>query len=143
LGEEHPAPLVTRYFVGVPAPAAAGLALLPLTLSFVLGDSLLSNNVLNVLVLLAVAILMVSRVPTYSAKGLKLRAPHRRIAFVGLVVFLALLISETWVMVTLITLVYLASIPLSVYQHRRDHKAVPVPDAATSDPAAEADPKTD
>jgi len=143
LGDENPAPLVTRYFVGVPAPAAAGLALLPLTMSFVLGESLLRNDVVNVLVLLAVAILMVSRVPTFSAKGLKLRAPHRRIAFVGLVVFLALLISETWVMVTLITLAYLASIPLSVLQHQRDQKAAPVPDRATGEPEEEETSKSD
>jgi CDP-diacylglycerol---serine O-phosphatidyltransferase len=123
LGEEHPAPLVTRYFVGVPAPAAAGLALLPLILSFVFGDDLLRTNGVSIVVLLAVAFLMFSRVPTFSAKGLKLRAPHRHFAFVGLVVVVALLISETWIVVSLITLAYLASIPISVMQHHREQRA--------------------
>jgi CDP-diacylglycerol--serine O-phosphatidyltransferase len=123
LGEENPTPLASRYFVGVPAPAAAGLALLPVSLSFVLGDSWLRSDVLNVLTLLAVGMLMVSRVPTFSAKRLKLRAPHRLFVLVGMVLFIALLISETWITVSLVTLAYLASIPVSALQHRRELSA--------------------
>lgn len=120
LGEENPAPLASRYFVGVPAPAAAGLAVLPMTLSFVLGDTLVRADVVSVVTLLAVGLLMVSRVPTFSVKKLKLRAPQRLAALVGLVLFIALLISETWIMVSLVTLIYLVSIPIAVAQHRRD-----------------------
>ncbi|GAB4366535.1 MAG: CDP-diacylglycerol--serine O-phosphatidyltransferase [Kiloniellaceae bacterium] len=123
LGEENPTPLASRYFVGVPAPAAAALALLPLVMSFVFGDSVLRSDALNALTLLAVAMLMVSRVPTFSAKKLKLRAPARLFALIGLVLFIALLISETWVTVTLITVLYLCSIPVSVLQHRRELRA--------------------
>ena len=123
LGEENPTPLASRYFVGVPAPAAAGLAVLPMTISFVVGDDLLRSDVLNVITLLAVGILMVSRVPTFSMKKLKLRAPQRLFALVGLVLFIALLISETWFMVTLVTLIYLASIPFAVIQHGRELRA--------------------
>lgn len=123
LGEEPPTPLASRYFVGVPAPAAAGLALLPLVLSFVLGDLLLRSDTVNAVVLVGVAMLMVSRVPTFSAKRLKLKAPHRLFAMVGMVVFVALLIGETWITVSLITLAYLISIPFSVVQHRRELRA--------------------
>ena len=123
LGEENPTPLASRYFVGVPAPAAAGLAVLPMTLSFVVGDNLARSDVVNVVTLLAVGILMVSRVPTFSVKRLKLRAPQRLVALVGLVLFIALLISETWIVVTLVTLAYLASIPFSVVQHGRELRA--------------------
>jgi len=123
LGEENPTPLASRYFVGVPAPAAAALAVLPITLSFVLGDAWLRSDALNAVTLLGVAMLMVSRIPTFSAKKLKLRAPQRLFALVGLVLFIALLISETWVIVSLVTLIYLATIPFSVVQHRRDLRA--------------------
>ncbi len=123
LGEETPTPLASRYFVGVPAPAAAALALLPLVLSFVFGDLLLRSDVVNVLTLLGVGILMVSRIPTFSAKRLKLKAPHRLFALVGMVIFVAMLIGETWITVSLIALGYLVSIPFSVAQHRRELKA--------------------
>ncbi len=132
LVEEPPTPLASRYFVGVPAPAAAALALLPLVLSFVLGDLVLRSDAVNALALLGVAMLMVSRVPTFSAKRLKLKAPHRLIAMVAMVIFVAMLISETWITVSLITLAYLVSIPLSVLQHRRElrHGVPQVPDEA-------------
>ncbi|MEQ8353948.1 MAG: CDP-diacylglycerol--serine O-phosphatidyltransferase [Kiloniellaceae bacterium] len=120
LGEENPAPLASRYFVGVPAPAAAALALLPLTLSFVTGPSFLRSDAVGVLVLVGVALLMVSRVPTFSAKRLKLQAPHRLFVMIGMVVFVALLIGETWITVSIITLAYLISIPVSALQHRRE-----------------------
>jgi CDP-diacylglycerol---serine O-phosphatidyltransferase len=123
LGEENPTPLASRYFVGVPAPAAAALAVLPVTLSFVFGETLLRSDAVNVITLASVAILMVSRVPTFSAKRLKLRAPARLFVLVGMVLFIALLISETWVTVSLITVLYLTSIPLSVVHHRRELRA--------------------
>lgn len=123
--EEVPAPLSARYFVGVPAPAAAALALLPLPMSFVLGDTVLRSDALNIIILAAVAMLMVSRVPTFSAKKVKLRAPARLFALIGLVLFIALLISETWVTVSLVTLLYLASIPFSIMQHRRELREGP------------------
>ncbi|WP_420348783.1 CDP-diacylglycerol--serine O-phosphatidyltransferase [Pelagibius sp.] len=124
LGEDSPQPLAARFFVGVPAPAAAGLALLPLTMSFVFGDSILRSDLLNLLTLLAVAILMVSQVPTFSAKRLKLRPPQRRVAMVGLVLFAAFLISEPWITVTLVGLLYLASIPLAAIQYRKEARAL-------------------
>src|SRR3546814_2628803 len=70
----------SRYFVGEPAPAAAGLAVLPITLSLVFGDGWLRSDPVSILVLLAVALLMISRVPTFSAKRLKLSGPQRLFA---------------------------------------------------------------
>src|SRR3546814_14319648 len=84
------------------------------------GDGWLRSDPVSILVLLAVALLMISRVPTFAAKRLKLSGPQRLFALVGLVLFIALLISETWIMVSLLTLVYLATIPVSVMQRRRD-----------------------
>lgn len=118
--EESPAPPASRYFVGVPAPAAAALAVLPITLSFVFGDSWLRSDPVSIVVLLAVALLMISRVPTFSAKRVKLSGPQRLFALVGLVLFIALLMSETWIVVSLMTLIYIATIPLSVLQRRRE-----------------------
>ncbi|NIA70897.1 CDP-diacylglycerol--serine O-phosphatidyltransferase [Pelagibius litoralis] len=142
LGDENPPPLAARYFVGVPAPAAAGLVLLPMTMSFVFGDTVLRSDALNLLTLLIVAFLMVSQVPTFSAKRLKLRKPHWRFAMLGLVGFAAILISEPWVTVTIVGLAYLVSIPLAVVQYRREVKTIgldspaepqPDPDNTTED----------
>lgn len=137
LAEESPPPLASRYFVGVPAPAAAGLALLPLTMSFVFGETYLRSDLVNLATLLLVAALMVSRVPTFSAKRLKLRMPHRYFAMLAFVGFAAFLISEPWITLSVLGLLYLASIPFSARQYRREVKAGALDPASgeTQDPS--------
>jgi len=92
-------------------------------MSFVFGEGYLRSDLVNLLTLLAVAILMVSKVPTFSAKRLKLRLPHRRFAMLGLVIFAAFLISEPWITVTVFGLFYLISIPLAAMQYQREVRA--------------------
>jgi len=100
-------------FTGVPAPAAAGLALLPMILSFVVGADITRLWLLNAVVMLTVAVLMVSRVPTFSVKRLKIK-PSMVIPSFILGVFVAvLLITEVWLMLSLIGLAYVISIPVS------------------------------
>ncbi|HIJ38767.1 MAG TPA: CDP-diacylglycerol--serine O-phosphatidyltransferase, partial [Rhodospirillaceae bacterium] len=58
-----------NFFTGVPAPAAAGLVLIPMMLSFQLGaDSLFASWLLNAVMLVLVSFLMVSKIPTFSGK---------------------------------------------------------------------------
>src|SRR3546814_2223465 len=74
----------SRYFVGVPAPAAAGLAVLPITLSLVFGDGWLRSDPVSILVLLAVALLMISRVPTFRSEEHTSELPSLiRISYAG------------------------------------------------------------
>jgi CDP-diacylglycerol---serine O-phosphatidyltransferase len=113
-------PSWTQYFfTGIPAPAAAGLALTPLIASFVLGDGFARSWLLNAVFLVFVAAMMVSRVPTFSIKKIRI-APDQvlptlllaSVVIVGLVV-------ETWLTLSLIGLFYLLSIPIGVIVARR------------------------
>jgi CDP-diacylglycerol--serine O-phosphatidyltransferase len=68
-------------FVGLPAPGAAGLTLLPLLLSLQFGDNpALSAPALVMTLLILLALAMVSRLPTPSLK----RFPLRRLRWPGL-----------------------------------------------------------
>ena len=118
LVSDEPQPMATRFFVGVPAPAAAGLALLPLTFSLEWDAAFLRSEWLNCLTLFGVAALMVSRIPTFSFK--KTRVPRRYVGFALLVVgaFAALLVSKPWITLSVTGLVYLGSIPFAVRAHR-------------------------
>lgn len=107
------------FFTGIPAPAAAGVALTPLMLSFVVGDGWPRAWALNAAFLLFVAFMMVSRVPTFSIK--RVRVPPdmvlptlllASIVIVGLVV-------ESWLTLCILSLVYIGSIPVSVWKARR------------------------
>ena len=70
----------SKFFVGVPAPAGAGLMLLPMVLSFELGEEIFRSQLLNGVVFIGVAALMVSQIPTYSSKRIKV--PLRHVGFV-------------------------------------------------------------
>ena len=111
-----------NYFVGVPAPAAGGLALLPLVLWLQFEGDSLANPVITGLTLLGVSALMVSRIPTFAFK--QIRVPGRYVVFVLLAAgtAIAFLISEPWATLGMAGLAYLASIPYAMLVFRRRQK---------------------
>ena len=66
----------SNYFTGTAAPAAAGLALMPMFISFQIGDTFFRHPVAVGIWLLVVAFFMVSRIPTYSFKHLSVKREH-------------------------------------------------------------------
>lgn len=60
------------YFTGLPTPAAAGVMLLPLLLSFEFGDEFVRNPFICIALIAFTSALMVSRVPTPSLKYIRL-----------------------------------------------------------------------
>ncbi len=68
-GERNAASTKTRDFVGVPTPAGAGLAMMPLFASFGLGIATAGQSVAIGIWLIVVALLMVSRLRTVSLAG--------------------------------------------------------------------------
>jgi CDP-diacylglycerol--serine O-phosphatidyltransferase len=125
------------FLTGVPAPAAAAMALLPLFLWFWTGEALFRSPYLVAPWVAAVALLMVSSVATYSWSSLKLR---RNIRFEALAVFVLLgaaIISAPWHTLSLLCLAYIASLPFSVSSYARIKRLrgmqpVPQPLAAES-----------
>lgn len=109
----------SNYFTGVPAPAGGGLALLPMILSFTFQNPALGHPAINIPVMVVVACLMISRIPTYALK--QFRVPHRMVMPFLLLVGLtaALLAMATWLTVSVFLFVYLLSIPFSVRAYRR------------------------
>ncbi|MDH3242646.1 MAG: CDP-diacylglycerol--serine O-phosphatidyltransferase [Alphaproteobacteria bacterium] len=109
----------SNYFTGVPAPAGGGLALLPMILSFAFQSTALAHPAINIPVMVVVACLMISRIPTYALK--QIRVPHRMVmpflVLVGLTA--ALLVMATWLTVSVFLFAYLLSIPFSVRAYRR------------------------
>lgn len=108
-----------NFFSGVPAPAGAALVLLPLILSFQSEWSFLREPALTIPWSLAVAAMMISRIPTYSFK--RMRVSHRMVrpAMAGVVVVAAAAISEPWTTLSVFIFVYLCTIPFSIRTFRR------------------------
>jgi CDP-diacylglycerol--serine O-phosphatidyltransferase len=123
----------SRFFTGVPAPAAAGLVLLPLIAWLPFPEvSFLRSPIVAGPVMLAVAGLAVSRIPTFSFKRMKISQALVLPTMVVVAVFTALAMAEPWATLLLVLVVYLASIPLSMSSHRRLQQQRPLPGTATT-----------
>ncbi|KPF72611.1 CDP-diacylglycerol--serine O-phosphatidyltransferase [Bosea sp. AAP35] len=126
-----------NFFVGMPAPAGAITAMLPLYLHFI-GVPVQDYGAVPVgLYILFIAFLTISRIPCYAGKTLGTRIPRDRVLpiFVAVVVVAGLFFAYPFEMLALIVLAYLATIPLSAARYRkldREHEA-----AAAASPVAE------
>jgi CDP-diacylglycerol--serine O-phosphatidyltransferase len=111
-----------RYFIGVPAPAGAGIAILPLLFDFQIGVEIFRTPVICALFVVAAAFLMVSRLHTYSPKRIAVRRERIVPVLICVSIFTALLASYLWGTVALAGLAYVISIPFSQrrYMEERD-----------------------
>src|SRR3954468_6773582 len=129
-----------NYFTGVPAPMGAILAMLPIYLAF-LGTPK-PPAMLTAFYTLLIAFLMVSRLPVFSGKTVRMRVPPEMVlpVFVSVVFFVALLIGYPWHMLSIGSVLYLLSLPLGWRSYRDQERAAAAqaaspPDAAQTGPA--------
>lgn len=113
----------SAYFTGTPAPAAAALAISPLVMSFEWPDfSFIASPFFCGMILFAVAVLMVSAIPTFSLK--KIHIPHQYVLPLMLLIALstAALFSKPWLTLTLIAVGYVSTFPFSITSYRKAAK---------------------
>ncbi len=119
------------FLTGVPAPAGAAVALLPLILWLALrelpggdayADYLRGYWLVGPWMLIA-AVLMISSIATYSASALRVRRHIRfeAIAFTGFII--AAFIAAPWLTLAVVALIYLALIPFSLLSYRKVKQA--------------------
>jgi CDP-diacylglycerol--serine O-phosphatidyltransferase len=125
-----------NFFTGVPAPAGAITVLLPIYTAFL--DLGRWPAALTAAYTLLIAILMVSRLPVFSGKTIRMRVPPELVlpAFVAVIFFIALLISYPWHILTAGSVLYLISLPLGYKSYRDQARAA----QAAASPAGEVTP---
>ncbi|HVH74364.1 MAG TPA: CDP-diacylglycerol--serine O-phosphatidyltransferase [Stellaceae bacterium] len=118
LSADQPA-YAAGFFSGAPAPAGAGLVMVPMFMAFGWGDYVFRSPYLNAVTVSAVALLMVSTIPTFSLK--RIRIPHHLVmpTLLGVGVTAAFVTTAPWPTLTLVGLTYIASIPLTVRAYWR------------------------
>lgn len=111
-------PFAYNYFTGVPVPAGAFLALLPVIATLEVGPGIFDRPWIVVPWTLLVSGLMISAIPTFSMKGL--RIPQRFVVFVllGVGVTAAALVSAPWTTLSFVGLAYIVSIPFSARRYK-------------------------
>ena len=104
---------------GVPAPAGAGLAFVPVYLWLITGNDLFRQWQLVMPWTVFIAVLMISSLPTYSWTVLRIRRSWRIFALAGVALFGAALVNEPWITLLAISVLYLAMIPVAIAGYAR------------------------
>jgi CDP-diacylglycerol--serine O-phosphatidyltransferase len=111
----------TNYFTGMPAPAGAIVVLLPLYLDGLALFDVRAWTWVIAFYMLAMALLLVSTIPTFSGKllGERIAGDYVLPMFVGAAAGVAMLLTYPYATLTLATLLYLGAIPLSYRRFER------------------------
>ena len=104
---------------GVPAPAGAGLAFVPIYLWLITGNDLFRRWELVMVWTVFIAALMISGLPTYSWSSIRIRRDWRMFALAGIALFGAALIVAPWPTLLALALLYLAMIPVALGSYSR------------------------
>jgi CDP-diacylglycerol--serine O-phosphatidyltransferase len=117
LDDTEAPPYAKEFFVGVPAPAGGLLLMLPLALEIQLGSGWWSSQVVVQLWTIAVAVLLISRLPTLSVKSV--RVPARAVAplLVGVALLAAAVVQYPMAALVAALLLYLIHLPYSVRRY--------------------------
>jgi CDP-diacylglycerol---serine O-phosphatidyltransferase len=104
---------------GVPAPAGAGLAFVPIYLWLITGDDIFRHWALVMAWTLFIALLMISSFATYGWTSIRIRSGWRLFALAGVALLGAALIRAPWITLLGVSLVYLATLPFSMASYSK------------------------
>ncbi|HZC38716.1 MAG TPA: phosphatidylcholine/phosphatidylserine synthase [Sphingomicrobium sp.] len=104
---------------GVPAPAGAGLAFVPIYLWLITGNELFRRWEPVMAWTVFVAALMISSLPTYSWSSIRIRRDWRLFALAGVALFGAALIVAPWPTLLALAALYLLMIPVALASYAR------------------------
>lgn len=127
---------IAGFLTGVPAPAGAGLALLPVYAWLVTGNDLFRDWRLVAPWMIFSAFLMISSLPTLGWKRMRVPPSWRIFAIMVVGLFGATLLLDPWKALLALTLGYIAMIPvgLMTYSRVRRRAAIMPPAEAADEP---------
>jgi CDP-diacylglycerol---serine O-phosphatidyltransferase len=111
-----------KFFEGIAAPMGGGLSLLPMMLVF-LFDTHFSHPPFEItpigvmIYVMVIGLLMVSRIPTFSLKGLKISRHYTSLLLAGIAFFVIAAITEPWITFPFLSIMYFLTIPWCCYRY--------------------------
>lgn len=115
----------SHYFVGVPAPMAAAIAVMPILTSrdYPELEFILRNPYFCCFVMVLVAFLMVSRIPTLSLKKTKINANFVLPLMVLFVLLISCLLTKPWLTLGIFTVCYVLTVPFTIWRFIKEKNA--------------------
>ena len=126
LEEEDVPAWADKFFIGIPSPVGAALAIAPMTLFFEFDNPIFKNPIGVGIYMSIIALLMASRIPTVSIKKIVIQRAYASLTLVIAGLLIASLIIEPWLTLPLIGVVYVLSIPFSTLSYYRLQKKEPI-----------------
>lgn len=121
------APWQKEYFVGVPAPAGALLVMLPIYLSFLGVEATQQFAIASAIYTMLIAFLLISRLPVWSGKSeKKVRRDLVLPLTIAVVLYVALLMSYTWEVLSATVIFYLFTLPFGARAWKRKYGTLTV-----------------
>ena len=119
--EQPTLPYWKNFFLGVPAPGGAWMVLSPAVLVLALDakgtapalQEALQNPYFGIFMLLFVGSLMASRLPTISLKSAHINKHYLLPVMAGLLLLIAMLVSNFWLTIGVIGILYICTVPLT------------------------------
>lgn len=126
--EQETAPYWKHFFTGVPAPGGCWMVLTPAMIALALDLKWSPSPYLGIFMLLFVGSLMASRLPTISLKHMHIRKAWMPVVLAGLLLLVALLVSNFWLTLGVVGIGYILTVPLTGWifvrvrgRYERDH----------------------
>ena len=107
-----------NFFQGIPSPAGGCLILFPLMFELSNFSSLFNLRAITPYFMVLVSILLISKVPTFSFKKIAIRRTMTVFLLLGVGLFFVSIVQFTFETLTICSLIYLALIPVGIYNYR-------------------------
>ncbi|CAL7963831.1 CDP-diacylglycerol---serine O-phosphatidyltransferase [Alphaproteobacteria bacterium] len=108
------------FFSGIPMPAAAVLCITPLMLTFDMLSGYTLPTLFIAMYVLVVGFLMVSRIPTFAAKHMKIKRIYVPLLLFGSAIFVVSMLLEPWIVMPLVAFGYIISLPFCFFYVRKN-----------------------
>lgn len=116
-------PLEKKFFTGVPAPAGAMIALLPMTLVLKTSNISYINPSFIAICLLFAGIMMISTLRTFSSKMIVIDSNSAVFVLIGIAMCVICVITDVWLTLSVFSILYVVSIPFGVCSYKKKKQA--------------------
>lgn len=111
-----------KFFEGVAAPMGGGLSLLPMMLVFLFNEHFavapFEITPVGVMIyVMIIGLLMVSRIPTFSLKGLKISRRYTSLLLASIALFIIAASMQPWITFPFLSIMYFLTIPWCCYRY--------------------------
>jgi CDP-diacylglycerol--serine O-phosphatidyltransferase len=122
------------YFVGVPAPAGAGLVMMPMFLSFAVDTDPIVPPILVGIYMICIGLLLISRIRTWSFKALTISRKNVKFVIVGFAFLGALVLTYAWITLFGIGLAYVGLVLWTSLRKKPEVKPEAMPETTPGTP---------